>query len=180
MTPTITICSDAGHKNYFHKGIGTWACYIRTPTKTIKQSGVIKQSVKGSTHAEQYGIANALFLADKAEDLSQYRLIIYCDNKFALRDDWKITHTPKSKYYAKQVEQKEFFDTYIKPYLDKASSYEMRHVKGHQEQENWATGARNFMNDWCDTEAKRLMKLALRARWEEVKSEREEASQAGL
>lgn len=175
MTPTITICSDAGHKNYFHKGIGTWACYIRTPTKTIKQSGVIKQSVKGSTHAEQYGIANALFLADKAEDLSQFKVIVYCDNKFALRTDWKITHTPKSKYYAKQVEQKEFYDTYIKPYVDKAGSIEMRHVKGHQEQENWATGARNFMNDWCDTEAKRLMKLALRAHWEEVRRGQQEA-----
>lgn len=180
MKPTITICSDAGHKNYHHKGIGTWACYIRTPTKTIKQSGVIKQSVKGSTHAEQYGIANALFLANKAEDLSQYRLIIYCDNKFALRTDWTVKVTSISKRYQKQYEQKVFFDTYIKPYLDKAGSFEMRHVKGHAEQEDWKSGARNFMNDWCDVEAKRLMKLALRARWEEVKIERQEASQAGL
>lgn len=171
MKPTITICSDAGHKNYHHKGIGTWACYIRTPTKTIKQSGVIKQSVKGSTHAEQYGIANALFLANKAEDLSQYRLIIYCDNKFALRTDWTVKVTPISKRYQKQYEQKVFFDTYIKPYLEKADSYEMRHVKGHIEQEDWATGARNFMNDWCDTEAKRLMRIALRARLDEVKNE---------
>ena len=180
MKPTITICSDAGHKNYHKKGIGTWACYIRTPTKTIKQSGIIKQSVKGSTHAEQYGIANALFLADKAEDLSKFRVIVYCDNLFALRHRGKINHTPKSKYYAKEVEQKEFFDTYIKPYVDKCAEYETRHVKGHLEQENWQSGARNFMNDWCDTEAKRLMRLALRARMEEVRSERAEADQTGI
>lgn len=171
MKPTITICSDAGHKNYYKKGIATWACYIRTPTKTIKQSGVFKQSIKGSTHAEQYGIANALYLADQAEDLSQFRVIVYCDNLKALQTSNFIKHTPKSHYYAKEVEQQEFFDTYIKPYVDKCQEFVTRHVKGHQAQHNWATGARNFMNDWCDTEAKRLMRIALRARLDEVKNE---------
>lgn len=172
MKPTITICSDAGHKNYHKKGIATWACYIRTPTKTIKQSGIFKQSIKGSTHAEQYGIANALHIANKAEDLSKFRVIVYCDNLKALQTKSFIKHTPKSSYYQREVEQQEFFDTYIKPYIDKCAEFETRHVKGHLAKGDWHNGsARNFMNDWCDQEAKRLMRVALRARLDEVKNE---------
>ena len=119
MKPTITICSDASYKKFYKQSISAWACYIRTPKRTIKTSGLIKSQINGSTTAEMYGIANALYLADQVEDLSKFRVIVYCDNLKALQKKVRNPYTPKSKYYAEKQAKKEWHDTYIKKYIDK-------------------------------------------------------------
>lgn len=157
--PTITICSDASYRKFNKKRYASWACYIRTPTTTIKTSGLIKEEVKGSTHAEMRGVANALYLADQVEDLSKFRVIVYCDNLKALQRKVTVKHTPRSKYYAAEKEKKDWHDTYIRKYIDKCKEYETRHVKGHLPKSKWSsTSKRHYMNDWCDQESKRVLR----------------------
>lgn len=153
---TITVCTDAGHKNYHKKSVAVWACYIRTPSQTIHSSGIIKQDCKGSSHAELYAIANALHIIGKRYDLSKYKLILYSDNLYALKNHLDGTLDKQ------RPDREEVYNKYIKPHITKAAVYEARHVKAHLPKEQWgASPARFFMQNWCDEEVHRIMKIAI-------------------
>lgn len=152
---TITVCTDAGHKNMYKQSVAAWATYIRTPSQTIHQSGIMKVPTKGSSHAELYAIANALAIIGRRYDLSKYKLIVYSDNLYALRNDIDGS-LGKAK-----VEHKEVYEKYIKPHINKALEYEARHVKGHLPANKWGPSpARFYMQNWCDEEVHRIMKIA--------------------
>lgn len=161
---TITVCTDAGHKNFHKQSVAVWATYIRTPSQTIHSSGIINQHTKGSSHAELYAIANALHILGKRYDLSKYKLILYADNLYALQNHKDGTlKNPKPDH-------KEVYDKWIKPHLDKAMDFEARHVKGHlPKSQLGANPARYFMQDWCDQEVHRMMKVALEIVKQKVK-----------
>lgn len=153
---TITICSDASFSNKYK--VATWACYIRTPLKTVKRSGVFKTPIDSSSKAEKLGMINALHIADKLVDLNKYRLILYCDNLYALQKV-KVKKTPKSKYYHKAIATNKFYDEHIQPFLDKSISFEIRHVKGHLPESEWDKNSkRNYMNNQCDIMAHELLR----------------------
>lgn len=154
---TITVCTDAGHKNLYKESVAVWATYIRTPSQTIRQSGIIKIPTKGSSHAELYAIANGLAIISGRYDLSKYKLIVYSDNLYALRNGLDGTMgKPKP-------EHKAVYDKYIEPHITKALQYEARHVKAHLPANKWgANPARFFMQNWCDEEVHRIMKIAQR------------------
>lgn len=157
FAPTITVCSDASVS--YEYPVAAWACYIRTPETTIKTSGVLKEYTKSSSDAELQGLSNALYILDKSKDLSAYRLIIYCDNTDALGD----IAVSKRRKTTKGHMRKEFFETNILTILKKAKSYETRHVKAHVHKSEWhATSSRNYMNDWCDREARSVMRLRVK------------------
>jgi len=162
---TITVCTDAGHKNLHKQSVAVWATYIRTPSQTIHSSGIINQHTKGSSHAELYAIANALHILSQRYDLSKYKLILYADNQYALQNHKDGTlRNPKDDH-------KEVYDKWIKPHLDKASEFEARHVKAHLPKSQWGSNpARFFMQNWCDEEVHRMMKVALRLTMEKIKN----------
>ena len=152
---TITVCTDAGHTNLHHQSVAVWASYIRTPSQTIHTSGIIGQPCKGSSHAELYAIANALHILARSYDLSKYKVILYADNLYALQNH-KDGNLPK-----KNKDHKPVYDKYIRPHIDKARAFEARHVKAHLPQSQWGPNrARFFMQDWCDQEVHRLMRIA--------------------
>lgn len=154
---TITVCTDAGHKNAFNYGYGVWAAYIRTPHKTIRVSGVMKESCKGSTQAELYAIANALHIVAKTYDLSKYRLILYSDNVQAINNHIQRKMKLNTKSWFRDV-----YDEYIRYHISTAAEFEARHVKAHVPHEKWgANFARHFMQDWCDREVHRLMRITI-------------------
>lgn len=154
QVPTITICTDASYDPDLK--IGAWACYIRSDDKIIKVGKVIKTNVSNSTEAERVGVANALWLASRALDISKHRLVLYCDNLAALNPVRSTGKTGKKKQQAKQ--QYLFFQQSIEPLLQKALAYDARHVKGHLERTaRHRMKARHHLNDWCDKEAKRLL-----------------------
>lgn len=159
LKPIITVCSDASMSTKLK--IATWACYIRTPDLTIKLGGVFKEYSSGSYWAETRGIANALsILNSQVKNLEKYKIILYCDNNVALIEP-RIKNTPASKHHKASLEKRKFYDDHIKSILLKAREYETRHVKGHLPEHKWDTGSkRNFMNNWCDEEAKRYMAIA--------------------
>ena len=156
--PTVTICSDASVSKRY--GIATWACYIRTPKGAIKQGGICKEPTDHSDVAERYGIANALYIASKAVDLHQYRIVLYCDNKAALTPPRSSNKTGRHKQ--KAIKMQVFYTQNIQKYLHMAKGYEVRHVKGHLDKSLWSTvSKRNYLNDWCDKEAHRQMGIAI-------------------
>lgn len=155
-TQTITICTDAGHQNFYHQSLAAWACYIRTPKQTIHYSGTMKKHTKGSSQAELYAIANALWLLAKEYDLSKYKVIVYSDNLYALRNHRNGT-------VGKNASQEwvEVYEKHIRPHVVKALDYDARHARGHLPKSEWSTlSARHYMQDWCDREVKKIMKAS--------------------
>jgi hypothetical protein len=125
----------------------------------------MKQSVKGSSQAEMYAIANALHILVRDHDLSKYKLIIYSDNKYALKN-----HLDGTLKKSATKEQKSVYDKHIRPYIQYAQSYEARHVKAHLPSDKWgSSSARHYMQNWCDEEVHRIMKIATRQVLEEQK-----------
>jgi hypothetical protein len=158
MIPTITVATDASYVKFHKQNIAAWACYIRTATQTIKTGGLLKDGANGSTWAERFALANALFIAEKVCTLEDYRLIIYSDAVANLNKPSKV-RTPASKYYAKNKEAHDWYDQNIGPILAKAKSYELRYVKAHAKEEDWdRISKRNYLNFWCDQEAKKIMR----------------------
>lgn len=153
---TITICTDAGHQNFYHESLSAWACYIRTPMRTIHYSGTIKRYVKGSSQAEMYAIANALWLLAKEYDLSKYRVILYSDNTYAIRNHKNGTIRKNAS-----SEWLDVYNRYIRPHVETAFDYDARHVKAHLPKKRWSIeSARHYMQDWCDREVHKIMKVA--------------------
>jgi hypothetical protein len=153
---TITVCTDAGHKNYNHQSVAVWATYIRTPSQTIHASGIISRPTKGSSHAELYAIANALYVLSRNYDLSKYKVILYADNLYALQNHRDGT------LKRRKSDNRKVYNKWIRPHIDKAKEFEARHVKGHLPKSQWGTSpARFFMQDWCDQEVHRIMKIGM-------------------
>jgi ribonuclease HI len=159
MTPTLTICSDASFSH--HHKIAGWACYMRGPALLVKRSGLLP-TAEDPMMAECQGIANALFIADKLVDLRKHKLIYYCDNIQAMQPR-PLRNTPASRYYKKAATYNLWYEEHIGQYLKRAVSFELRHVKGHMTRDAWSvTSARNFMNDWCDQEARAVVQAEIK------------------
>lgn len=153
--PSITVCSDASVSDK-HK-VAAWACYVRTQGVLVKTGGILKTPISSSNVAERTGIANALWIANEKTDLTQLKLIVYCDNIMAMKMVKVTNKTGRLKRASR--EHNEFFEKNILPYLEKARSYELRHVKGHLKMTKWdSVSKRNFMNRWCDKHARSLLR----------------------
>lgn len=164
---TITVCTDAGHKKFHKESIAVWATYIRTPSQAIHSSGIISQHVKGSSQAELYALANALHIINKNYDLTKYKLIVYSDNLYALRN-----HLDGSLAIQKKDRQ-QVYDKFIRPIINKVKVYEARHVKAHLPKEQWFPNrTRFFMQDWCDQEVHRIMKIACKIKGEQIRNKK--------
>lgn len=149
--PSLIIATDA---SYIHdKHLGSWAVYIKSPAGIIQRSGIIRdrERINGSTTVERYAIANALFIADKAFNLSEYDVTLCCDNEDAL-------YPPRiGKNKIKQDYWLEWYETYVQTYIDKTQSYRVQHVKGHLARSKWEPGNElHAMNRWCDKQARKL------------------------
>lgn len=152
--PLVTICTDASYDPALE--IGAWACYIRTGNRILKTGKIIESDVQNSTEAERVGVASALWLVNKIVDIKQYKIIIYCDNASAMKPLRPSTKTGTKKQRTKQ--QLAFYQKNIEPYLQRALTYDIRHVKGHMERSaKHLMRKRHYMNDWCDKEARRLL-----------------------
>lgn len=155
--PSLIIATDA---SYLHGDkIGSWAAYIKSPAGIIQRSGIIRENkhFNGSTDAERYAIANALYIASKSFDLSEYDIILCCDNEVALYKPRNPRSNGRVNYWI------EWHEIYVQPYFDNAKSYELRHVKGHLPVALWEPGNElHAMNRWCDKQARKLTRNYLK------------------
>lgn len=149
-TYSFTINTDASHYAA-HNGISSWACWIKSSHYLIKDAGVFPEGVPNSSVAELLAVEQALLLLDRLIDnepflqhhLNDGRILIFfnTDSLFTVQ---ALNGTIKRTKYAEDINRVRAL----------AARYEInpRHVKGHTKGEV----AREWVNNWCDKQARRL------------------------
>lgn len=126
---------------------GGWACWVNINYddgghSRVTRSGIFRHRARSSNHAEQMACLNGIFLAYSygARDI-----LVQTDCLNLVTSQGSTTH-PKS--------MREYEDAHNKYWSD--ANITWRHVKGH----NLGTvqDRRTWVNDWCDKNAKRMMR----------------------
>jgi len=155
----ITVNTDASFNSEYK--IGGYAFYIVCDLFKIQKSGYFKVNPKSPMEAEMMCMANALYtLAAQKELPSTNWIIINSDCLFAFEKIKLKSQNNLGKTVAQLLRKVRIATSYrdvIKP------KFEFRHVKAH----NGSPDARSYVNEWCDREAKKWMRLRLK----EVKKE---------
>lgn len=149
----ITINVDASYSSQYK--VAGYAFWIVCDKFVIKKSGMMKVSPKGSEDAELMGIANAVYTLLKTPELPCCKLVVI--NNDCLGAQRKIGHksqNPIARKIAginKQL-RSALYSTGTHPVI------EFRHVKAH----SGAKDKRSYVNEWCDAEAKKWMREAIK------------------
>jgi len=150
VTYSFTINTDASHY-MAHGGIAAWACWIKSSHYLVKDAGVFPEGVPNSAVAELLAVEQALLLLDKlidAEPFLQHQLehgkVLVFFNTDSLFTVQALNGTIKRKVYGEIIDRVRAL----------AARYEInpRHVKGHTK----GTVAREWVNNWCDKQARSL------------------------
>lgn len=149
MTPvnTITINTDASH-HPDHK-IGGYAYYIICNHFKIMKSGVFKVKPKNSTEAETMCIGNALAHLAKMDLPKTTFLVINTDSKHSIGNIERCYNPLSEKVNG--IWQKVINKT-------GSTRNEFRWVRAHSKVKD----ARSYANEWCDFNAKKQMRKAVR------------------
>lgn len=150
----ITINTDAS----FHPvhGVGGYAFYIVCDLFKIQKAGMFKVSPNNAQEAELMCMANALHTLLNTKELPSTKLIVI--NSDALYSFEKIGL--KKQGVGKVVAQ---FLKQVRHKMQNGNtlpSFDIRHVKAHVEIKD----ARSWVNDWCDKEAKKWMREAVKTK----------------
>lgn len=145
----ITINTDASFYNEYK--LGSYALWITADIGRLRKVGVFKDSVNSSHEAEFKAIINALYILVKNEITPITRVIINTDSLTTIN---LINAEPQKQ--AKSKWGKELIQTY-KKFIKKhglKDKIEFRHVVSHLHKNT----ARNWVNDWLDKEAKKILR----------------------
>ena len=146
---SVTINTDA---SFMHEsGLSSYGYWISSANGRKKGSGLFNNLSTDSNDAEIKGIINALHVFFREKWLSRDIELIYinCDNQTA-----ELTLSKNSvKKYEKH------YDLFIQ--ILHSNSFNLKNIKflkirGHQ---NSKRGARYYLNNWCDREAKKEIAL---------------------
>lgn len=152
----ITINTDASFYNQ-HK-IGAFAFWIKSDVFKITKGGMFKTEILDSTQAEIYAIGNAIACLLQQPDLPQANfLVINTDCTYAIKQITERRSIDGNKVY-------HLWQQLIKKIGSKKNSF--RHVRAHTGKNN----PRSFVNEWCDTEAKKWAKEAIRIKQEKQRA----------
>ncbi len=146
----ITINTDAS----FHpeKKVGGYAFYIICDLFKIQKSGRFKKNPKNPEEAEMMCMANALHTLLHQKELPLTKIIVInsdCLNSFHKIGLKKEGIGKMIAKILKEVRQKTSENNIL-------PNYDFRHVKAH----NGTPDARSWVNNWCDKEAKKWMRIA--------------------
>jgi ribonuclease HI len=147
----ITINTDASFHPVHKKG--GYAFYIICDLFKIQKGGMFKDEPKSAQEAEEMCIGNAIATLLAQKELPSCKLlVINGDCKFAfnaIKNPSGMKQTTARKVY-------ELLHELIKQLKDPV--YQFRHVKAHAEIKD----KRTWVNDWCDTEAKKWMRISVK------------------
>jgi ribonuclease HI len=148
----ITINTDASFHPK-HK-VGGYAFYIVCDYFKIMKSGMIKSKVSNSWRAEMMALGNAFYCLSKQPELPKVKnkIIVNTDcqhNINRLECSIKRTELTRRVHGLKETVRQ-------KVGLSNHKMVEMRHVKAHQE----VVDAKTWVNNWCDKESKKWMRVA--------------------
>lgn len=158
----ITINTDASF--YKKQGVGGWAFYIVCDAFKVKAGGKFRVQPKSAQEAELMCIANAFAAVAKRKELPECKLIILNnDCQFAFHE------IGLKKKGAGKIAAQELRKMRLRMAIDgiHLPKYEFRYVKAHSGKDD----KRSWVNEWCDTEAKRHARLSIRQLEESQKQE---------
>ncbi len=144
----ITINTDASF--YEKHSVGGYAFWIVCDLFKITKSGKFKQEVFSATECELKAIGNAIatLLAQKELPKANF-LVINTDSKQSIA-------AIENPLYPLAKEVRALYMLLIKEL--KVSKHSLRHVKAH----SGKSDARSKVNEWCDSEAKKWAKIAIK------------------
>lgn len=148
---SFTINTDASHTD---KGnIGAWACWIKSSHYLIKEAGLFPMPVPNSSVAELMAFEQALLLLDRLvssqdflrhhRDKGKILLYVNTDSLWTIHALQGVIKRSKHLAIARRI--KSLTEDYI---------VIARHVKGH----SGVQDTRSWVNRWCDTQAKGLLR----------------------
>lgn len=150
----ITINTDASFNS--QKKVGGYAFYIVCDLFRVQKSGAFKVHPNNSMEAEMMCMVNALHTLLNQKELPSTKLIVVnSDCLFAFERISRKSQDVigrKIAYYIRQIRIKTAINSII-------PKYEFRHVKAHSGKGD----ARSWVNEWCDKEAKKWMRIAANA-----------------
>jgi ribonuclease HI len=151
----VTINTDASFNDQYK--IGAYAYWIVSDGCRIKYAGMLKECTR-SVEAELKAIANGLYRLTKSRRVNEIHGIIIntdCTNAIEAIKGERIL---KDKGCTDAIEYIHTYQRILKEanQIDKPTySYiDYRHVKAHSKIKD----SRSFVNDWCDRQARRLVK----------------------
>jgi ribonuclease HI len=148
----ITINTDASwHPK--HK-VGGYAFYIVCDLFKIQKGGMFKVHPKSSQDAELMCMANALHTLLCQKELPSTKIIVVNSDALFAFEKIGLKKEGTGKAVAKILKQLRHATSYKDVIMPK---FDFRHVKAH----NGTNDARSWVNDWCDKEAKKWMRLQI-------------------
>jgi ribonuclease HI len=147
---TATINSDASH--YADYKVGAYAFWISTAKGRIRKAGALKGEVYSSNEAEFKSILNGLHTLYNAKLGDITDIYINTDSRMVIRVLKENSNSPWCVDLIKAYNE-------ITGKLN--ANIILRHVKGHLHTKT----PRHWVNDWCDTEAKRHAKAEIKKRF---------------
>lgn len=146
----ITINTDASFN--LRKKTGGYAFYIVCDLFKIQKGGMFKVNPDNPQDAEMKCMVNALHTLVVQKELPPVKLIVInsdCLHSFTLIGRNKSGVGKIIADTLRELRKKMAFDGIL-------PEFEFRHVKAHSDIKD----ARSWVNDWCDKEAKKWMRLA--------------------
>lgn len=146
----VTVNTDASYYK-IHK-VGGFAFWISSDQKRIQHSGLLK-TVKSAQEAEIKGIANALHALLHSGITNVHKIIINCDCKKAFGEIKNKAKPGTPERHAADLLKKlrELHGVHGR------QIHEFRYVAAH----TGTKDARSYVNEWCDTNAKRWPRKAI-------------------
>jgi ribonuclease HI len=146
----ITLFTDASYCS--RSRVGAYAAWAKADGRTVRHSGVLKQTVENSSLAETMALVNGICVALAAMRPPAASKII------AQTDCLAAIHALSGMLRKTRTIRQ--YESIVAAYRAKVAAagivVEFRHVAGHK---GTAT-PRNAVNTWCDEECRRLMRAA--------------------
>jgi len=150
----VTINTDASfHPKY---KVGAYAFWIVCDKGRIQRSGPLRMA-DNSLEAELKAIANAVHTLRCSDIRGIHKIIINCDCVKAFCRVSITNPDPVGRHIATMLNEIKSANG-VKG--KKKKIHEFRHVKAHVKQ---IEDARTWVNDWCDTEAKKQLWIKIKA-----------------
>jgi ribonuclease HI len=151
----ITLFTDASVSGC--RMFGAWAAWAKLNGMTMRASGVFKESPRDSTHAEMMAITNGLYsVVGYFGCGSEHTILIQTDSLGAIAGlsggvPTKVKGRPRHRA-SRQIALR-----FLRIVSGTRVAIRFKHVKAHCHSD---AGPRHAVNNWCDNEAKRLMREA--------------------
>jgi ribonuclease HI len=152
----VTINTDA---SYIHReSLGAYAFWIVSDRGRLVQGGVLKGAISNSTEAEVKSIGNAFAALLKLEWKDVKYIQVNTDCKPAMQFIQAGGKGRKDPLGESAHKTSKLIDQVCKKFHLSRKDVKFKHVRAHTH----VRSSRNYVNDWCDSEAKKWVYNAVK------------------